>query len=129
MPWSLRSRSMSLGAFQASAPVTQPEPDPMIPKTVTLTLAGIVETALPEGKTFAGFKFTLGVKDAADPPAEVQTQETTVSFTDATPGTYVASVTAIDADGNPLGPVQSIEVVVPDTPSFPQPAGLTASVV
>lgn len=128
MSWHLRSRTLSLGAVQVSAPANQPEPDPMIPKTVTLTLAGTLETALPAGKTFAGFKFSLGVKDAADPPAEVQTQETTVQFSDAAPGTYVATVAAVDQDGAPLGPVQSIEVVVPDTPSFPAPTGLSATV-
>lgn len=95
-------------------------------KTVTLSIGSVQDTVLPEGKTFSGFKFTLAAPGAD--PASVVTTETSVSFSDAAPGTYLASVAAVDQDGNVLGAESTVEVVVPEDPKFPQPLALTASV-
>lgn len=95
-------------------------------KTVTLTIGNTQKTPLPAGKTFQGFKFSLVASDGTE--SGMTTTETSVDFADAAPGTYTASVAAVDQDGAPLGAVATVEVVVPEDPSFLLPVTLTAAV-
>lgn len=83
--------------------------------------------ALPAGKTFQGFKFTLTAPSGNG--ADQVTQETTVSFPDALPGTYSATVVAIDQGNEPLGTPVKVQVVVTDegggSEVYPSPVGLS----
>lgn len=97
-------------------------------KTITLNLT-TQDRPLPSGATFAGFKFRLTAASGAS--AEQITSETVVSFGDATPGTYTASVEAVDQTGQALGDPIVIRVDVAADPvplTYPAPVGLSAIV-
>lgn len=95
-------------------------------KTVILSLGEVRQDPSPSGKPFAGFRFSFAGLDSQP------TTETSVEFTEVEPGTYTASVQAIDVDGNPMGSLVSVEVTVEADPppvTFPQALGLTVQVI
>lgn len=98
-------------------------------KSITLALALTgAKPDLPAGRAFGGFRFTI-VTPGVD-PTSTTTSETTVTFSDAPPGIYTASVEPVDANGDALEAAVVVEVTVPeDVPpaQFPSVAGATLS--
>lgn len=103
-------------------------------KTVLISLESTVETPLPNGVKFQGFKFTLrSLQPTVPDAASTVVTETVYTFPDVPFGSYVAEVVAIGSDEQPLGAPVSIKVEVADTPppdvTYPQPAVLAYTVL
>jgi hypothetical protein len=100
--------------------------------TIVLNLATRPEPLSPN-RQFAGYVYSLrSVQRGTEAVAEL-TMETNMAFPDAEPGDYVASVQAMDTQGEPLGEAVSIDIVVgdnnPPPGTYPAPAGLSYTLV
>jgi hypothetical protein len=69
-------------------------------------------TPLPAGVTFGGFKFILTAPSGNSSNSGV-VQTLTWTFQNAAPGTYTASVEAVDTTGAVIGTPVTIQVPVP----------------
>lgn len=94
--------------------------------TVTVTLT-TVDTPLPSAVSFSGFVYTLTAADNTTTKSTVVSVLTN-AFENVAPGTYTASVVAVDTNNNPIGNPVSVAVSVPTPATYPAPVALTAVV-